>query len=72
MDWGFQKMDFETFKKSGVMKVMTPDQAIAYIRSRVEAAPIEGFCMQMPTGFPLSRLAEHAELFASKVIPPFR
>lgn len=72
IDWGLQKMDFETFRKSGMMKVMTPEQAIAYIRSRIEAAPIEGFCMQMPAGFPLSRLAEHAELFATQVMPAFR
>ncbi len=68
----FQKMDLEAFKKSGVMKIMTPDEAIAYIRSRIEAAPIEAFCMQAPAGLPLSKLAEHAELFAKKVMPAFR
>jgi hypothetical protein len=51
---------------------MTPDEAIAYIKSRQDAAPIEAFCMQAPTGFPLKLLAEHAELFANKVIPAFR
>jgi len=70
--WGLERMDFETFKKSGAMKIFTPDQAIAYIRSRLDAAPIESFCMQAPTGFPLSKLMEHAELFAKKVLPAFR
>jgi alkanesulfonate monooxygenase SsuD/methylene tetrahydromethanopterin reductase-like flavin-dependent oxidoreductase (luciferase family) len=65
-------MDFETFKASGQVKVLTPDQAIAHIRSKLEVAPLEGFCMQAPAGYPLSKLAEHAELFANKVLPAFR
>lgn len=69
---GIQKMDLETFKKTGPLRVLTPDQAIDYIRSQAEMAPIEAFCMQTPAGFPLSKLAEHAELFAKKVIPAFR
>jgi hypothetical protein len=68
----FKAMDLDAFKKSGAMKVLTPDAAIAYIRSRMEAAPIEAFCMQAPTGFPLSKLAVHAELFAKKVLPALR
>jgi len=69
---GIKKMDLETFKKEGPLRVLLPDQAIDYIRSQIDMAPIEGFCMQMPAGFPLSRMAEHAELFARKVIPAFR
>jgi alkanesulfonate monooxygenase SsuD/methylene tetrahydromethanopterin reductase-like flavin-dependent oxidoreductase (luciferase family) len=70
--WGLERMDLETFKQSGLLKVFTPEQAIAYLESRLQAAPIEAFCMQAPAGFPLSRLAEHAELFARKVLPAFR
>ncbi|HEX8055794.1 MAG TPA: LLM class flavin-dependent oxidoreductase [Novosphingobium sp.] len=72
-DWQvFKGMDLEQFKQAGVMKVVTPDEAIAYIKSRQEAAPIEAFCMQAASGFPLAKLAEHAELFAEKVMPAFR
>jgi alkanesulfonate monooxygenase SsuD/methylene tetrahydromethanopterin reductase-like flavin-dependent oxidoreductase (luciferase family) len=72
-EWSvFTRMDLEQFKQAGVMKVLTPEQAIAYIQSRRDAAPLEAFCMQAPAGFPLARLAEHAELFASKVMPAFR
>lgn len=72
-DWAvLSGMSIEEFKKAGVMRVMTPDECIAYIKSRQEAAPIEAFCMQAASGFPLSKLAEHAELFAKKVIPAFR
>lgn len=66
---GIQKMDFETFKKSGPLRVLTPEAAIDFIRAQRELAPIETFCMQTPAGFPLQKLAEHADLFARKVIP---
>lgn len=72
-EWGvFTQMDLEQFKQAGVMKVLTPEEAVAYIKSRQEAAPIEAFCMQAPSGFPLALLAQHAELFANKVMPAFR
>jgi hypothetical protein len=64
-------MPLEDFKKSGAVKVMTPQDAIAYIKSRQALAPIEVFCMQTPAGYPLKRLAEHVELFANKVMPAF-
>jgi hypothetical protein len=42
------------------------------MKSRLQTAPLESFCMQAPAGFPLAKLAESAELFASKVLPAFR
>ncbi|MCB2075272.1 MAG: LLM class flavin-dependent oxidoreductase [Novosphingobium sp.] len=72
-DWAvMSEMSLDEFKKSGPIRVMTPDECIAYIKSRQEQAPIEAFCMQVPSGFPLDKMAEHAELFAKKVIPAFR
>lgn len=72
MDWSpFGQMDFETFKNSDLMKILTPNQAIDYIRSRLALAPFEAFCMHAPAGYPLSKLARHAELFAKKVMPAF-
>ena len=75
IDWGknyIQKMDFETFKKSGAIKAMTPEEAIEYIRSRQALAPIEAFCLQVPSGMPLKTYAKFAETFAAKVLPAFR
>ena len=72
-DWGMQPMDFETFKKSGAVKVFTPEEAIAFLRSRQAAAPaMASYCMTVPPGFPLPRFQKYAELFAKKVIPAFR
>jgi len=72
-EWSvFSQMSVDEFKKTGLMKILTPDEAISYLKSRQEQAPLEAFCMQAPSGFPLKLLAEHAELFASKVMPAFR
>ncbi len=72
-EWSvFARMSLDEFKKAGLMKILTPDEAVTYIKSRCELAPLEAFCMQAPSGFPLKVLAEHAELFAKKVIPAFR
>ena len=68
-----QPMDFETFKKSGAVRVLTPDAAIEFLRARLAAAPtMESFCMTVPPGLPLPKFAKYAELFANKVIPAFR
>jgi alkanesulfonate monooxygenase SsuD/methylene tetrahydromethanopterin reductase-like flavin-dependent oxidoreductase (luciferase family) len=72
-DWGMQPMDFETFKRSGAVRVLTPEAAIDFLRSRLDAAPtMESFCMAVPPGLPLPKFAKYAELFAKKVIPAFR
>jgi alkanesulfonate monooxygenase SsuD/methylene tetrahydromethanopterin reductase-like flavin-dependent oxidoreductase (luciferase family) len=72
-DWAvMSEMSLDEFKKSGPIRVMTPEECVSYIKSRQEQAPIEAFCMQVPSGFPLDKMAEHAELFAKKVIPAFR
>jgi alkanesulfonate monooxygenase SsuD/methylene tetrahydromethanopterin reductase-like flavin-dependent oxidoreductase (luciferase family) len=66
------EMDLATFKKQGLFKVFTPDEAIAHIKKRRELGPFESYCMMAPPGLPLKKLAEHAELFANKVMPAFR
>jgi hypothetical protein len=75
ISWGknyIRKVDFETFKKSGAIKAMTPDEAIKYIKGRRELAPIEAFCLQVPSGMPLKSYAKYVETFAKKVLPAFR
>lgn len=65
-------MDVETFRAQGLLKVLTPDQAIDHIRSEFAAAPFENFITNAPpSGYPLSKFAESAELFAKEVIPAF-
>jgi alkanesulfonate monooxygenase SsuD/methylene tetrahydromethanopterin reductase-like flavin-dependent oxidoreductase (luciferase family) len=65
-------MTLETFKTSGMMRIMTPSQAIVKLEKLHARAPIEHFAMMAPTGLPLSKFAEYAEVFAKEVIPAFR
>lgn len=51
--------------------VMTPDESIDYIRAKMALAPIEAHAMMVPSGYPLGKLALHAQLFADKVMPAF-
>jgi alkanesulfonate monooxygenase SsuD/methylene tetrahydromethanopterin reductase-like flavin-dependent oxidoreductase (luciferase family) len=72
-DWRpHDAIDFETFRTSGRFKVLTPAETIAQYKAKLDVAPAEGFCMFAPSGYPLAKLAESAELFANKVLPAFR
>jgi len=51
--------------------VMTPEESIAHLKAKVAIAPIESHAMMVPAGYPLSKLAQHAQLFADKVLPAF-
>jgi len=68
----FKPATLEAFKASGTMRIMTPSQAIAKLERLRAHAPIEHFAMMAPTGLPLSKFAEYAEIFAKEVIPAFR
>ena len=47
-------------------------QAVAKLERLRDRVPIEHFAMMAPTGLPLSKFAEYAEVFANEVIPAFR
>ena len=70
--WGVKEMDVEELRRSGMEKVMTPDEAIPHLRGLFAQAPVDSFFMKMPTGMPFDRFAPYVELFASKVLPAFR
>jgi len=56
-----------------LVNILTPDEAVALLRQRIAEVPVEMFTMMLsPPGIPLSKIAEHIELFAKKVIPHFR
>lgn len=64
-------MDLDTFKKSGILTVLTPEQAIARLEKLQERLPVEHFMMTMPPGLPAERFRHYAEVFAKEVIPAF-
>ena len=72
-DWApFEKKTLEEFKKDENFKMFTSGQAIDYIRSRQELAPIESFCMQVPAGMDPEKYKKYARKFAEEVLPAFR
>lgn len=68
----FKPTTLEEFKASGTMRIVTPSQAVAKLERLRDRVPIEHFAMMAPTGLPLSKFAEYAEVFANEVIPAFR
>lgn len=73
-DWApFEQQSLEEFKKNDPnLKVFTSGQAIDYIRSRQQQAPIESFCMQVPAGCSPEKYRKYAQKFADEVMPAFR
>lgn len=71
-DVAIKPMDLDSFKASGIMQILTPDEAIAYFRRLLEKAPVEHFTMMMPPGLPAERFLAYADIFAREVIPAFR
>lgn len=65
-------MDLDSFKASGILQILTPEEAIAYFNGLLEKAPVEHFTMMKPPGLPAERFLAYAQTFAREVIPAFR
>jgi probable F420-dependent oxidoreductase len=61
----------DAFRSSGLLRIMTPAQAIEMLRDVLTRTSAEHVMMTVPPGFPLSKFAEYAEVFAREVIPSF-
>lgn len=65
-------MSLDDFKKSGILEVMTPDEAISRFQAMKERAPaLEHVMFMRPPGLPAERFRAYASLFAEKVMPAF-
>jgi len=65
--------DDAALKASGLLEVLTPEDAVRAIEAYVAEVPIERYyTWTIPPGFPVKRMNEHLELFANKVMPHFR
>lgn len=68
---GLKPMSLEQFKKSGILEIATPSQAIEKFTELRTRTGAEHFMMMRPPGLPAERFTEYAQLFADKVIPAF-
>lgn len=67
-----KSMSLDEFKVSGLLQVLTPAQAIEFIRGMQAKGPLDHMLMSVPPGIPMARFARHAEVFAKDVMPAFR
>jgi len=67
----FKRVTREEMRPAAKMWVMTPEDSIACHKAKIAAAPIESHSMMVPAGYPLEKMAKHAQLFADKVLPAF-
>ena len=63
----------QQLRESGMLQVVTPQQAVDEIGSYVEATGIERYyTWTVPPGMPAAEMNEYLELFATEVMPKFR
>ena len=67
-----QPMDLDAFKASGILQILSPDEAIAHFQRLLDKAPVEHFTMMMPPGLPAERFLAYAKTFAGQVLPAFQ
>jgi alkanesulfonate monooxygenase SsuD/methylene tetrahydromethanopterin reductase-like flavin-dependent oxidoreductase (luciferase family) len=65
-------MALEQFKKSGILQIATPGEAIAKFENMRNRTGVEHLMMMKPAGLPAERFQEYAQFFADTVIPAFR
>ena len=66
-----ETMSLADFKASGIMRVLSPGEAIDLFRSMQDRAPVDHIMLGIPPGLPCKRFMPYAELFAREVIPAF-
>src|SRR5262249_40888012 len=72
-DTPLPQMDLDQFKRSGILNVLTPDQAIAHIKQRLDRFPqLDSYVLQAPVRLPMDRYQVYAETFATKVLPALK
>ena len=69
MNRAMAPMDVPAFKRSGILQILTPEEAVTHFTAMRERIPVKHYTMMRPPGLPASRFIEYAQLFADKVIP---
>jgi alkanesulfonate monooxygenase SsuD/methylene tetrahydromethanopterin reductase-like flavin-dependent oxidoreductase (luciferase family) len=65
-------MTLEAFKTSGILRILTPSQAIDMFNRMLAKAPVEHVMMMLPPGLAPAKFAKYAQVFAKEVIPAFQ
>ncbi|MBV1690933.1 LLM class flavin-dependent oxidoreductase [Novosphingobium sp. G106] len=68
---GMKPKTLKEYKASGELKIMTPDEAITYLKGLQEKMPLEHYLLGMPPGLPTERFLHYAGHIAQDVLPAF-
>lgn len=69
---GMQAMSLDDYKASGILDIMTPDEAIArFLAMKAKTPALEHLMLMRPPGLPAERFKAYASVLAEKVMPAF-
>ena len=66
-----RRLSLDEFKTSGILQIVTPDEAIAFFEEMRRKTAVENVTIAVPPGIPLKDFLPYVQLFAEKVIPNF-
>lgn len=64
-------MSLDAFKASGILEVLTPDEAVAHFTGLHARTGVEHVTLMLPPGLPPAEFEPYARVFAEAVIPAF-
>ena len=64
-------MTLDAFKASGILQVLTPDEAVAHFAAMHARTGVEHVTLMLPPGLPPAEFEPYARVFAEDVIPAF-
>lgn len=71
-DPALKPMSLEAFKRSGILQILTPDEAIATFRAMKSRMPhLDHIMLMRPPGLAADRFVHYADIFAREVLPAF-
>ena len=71
MESQLKPMSLEEFKQSGILKIVTPAQAVTLFKDMQSRIPVEHVMLMAPAGLPGAKFVEYAEVFKNEVMPHF-
>jgi alkanesulfonate monooxygenase SsuD/methylene tetrahydromethanopterin reductase-like flavin-dependent oxidoreductase (luciferase family) len=66
-----EPMTLDAFKASGMLRILTPDDAVSNLRKLRDRMPVEHVMYMRPPGLSAERFRHYAGVLADKVLPAF-
>lgn len=66
-----RRLTLDGFKTSGILQILTPDDAIVFFEEMRRKTAVENVTIAVPPGIPFADFMPYAQLFAEKMLPSF-